>query len=252
EQRRRDRARPPDARHAGRRRERRRQDRPGRGRAGLGTLALRAERRHLEALAHRRQVVGVRAAGRPRRLGRRRAARDLRRVGGPARAPSVPVAERRVREDGPGTACRGRHHLERDARPTVAFGTFRAMRSAPPPPEPPDARRQGDGPRIAHAPRPVAETCQIVTSADEPSVTFMTPDARSTTTGDPRARRRLAGAIAAGVLASLFYFAWWLEDGRIADPLLGVAFVLAAVYVGTQIYCAWFVYLHIARPTPVP
>jgi cellulose synthase/poly-beta-1,6-N-acetylglucosamine synthase-like glycosyltransferase len=80
----------------------------------------------------------------------------------------------------------------------------------------------------------------------------MTPDARATTTGDPRARRRLAGAIAAGVLASLFYFAWWLEDGRIADPLLGVAFVLAAVYVGTQIYCAWFVYLHIARPTPVP
>jgi cellulose synthase (UDP-forming) len=58
--------------------------------------------------------------------------------------------------------------------------------------------------------------------------------------------------IGLGVLASAYYFAWWFRDGRLSDPWLAVAFVLAATYVVCQLYCAWFVYLHIERPTPRP
>ena len=46
-------------------------------------------------------------------------ARDLRRLRGSARAASVPLAERRVREDGGGAARRRRHHLEHHARQDV-------------------------------------------------------------------------------------------------------------------------------------
>lgn len=58
--------------------------------------------------------------------------------------------------------------------------------------------------------------------------------------------------IGLGILASAFYFAWWFHDGRLADPWLAVGFVLAAAYVVCQLYCAWFVYLHIERPVPRP
>lgn len=58
--------------------------------------------------------------------------------------------------------------------------------------------------------------------------------------------------IGLGVLASAFYFAWWFRDGRLGDPWLAGAFVLAATYVVCQLYCAWIVYLHIERPTPRP
>ncbi len=65
-----------------------------------------------------------------------------------------------------------------------------------------------------------------------------------------RARAILATAIGLGVAASAYYFAWWLRAGRLTDPELAVGFALTVVYVFCQLYCAWFVYLHIERPTP--
>jgi cellulose synthase (UDP-forming) len=66
-------------------------------------------------------------------------------------------------------------------------------------------------------------------------------------------RRGWLGAVTiVGVLASFFYFAWWFRDGRLADPWLALGFVLAAVYVFCQIYCAWFVYLHVHVPETRP
>ncbi len=59
-------------------------------------------------------------------------------------------------------------------------------------------------------------------------------------------------AVALGVAASLFYFDWWLAAGRLGDPWLVAALAGAAIYVFCQLYCAWFVYLHIARPEPRP
>ncbi len=65
-------------------------------------------------------------------------------------------------------------------------------------------------------------------------------------------RRWLQPVAVAGVLASLFYFSWWFQNGRLADPWLALGFVLAAGYVFAQIYCAWFVYLHVHVPEKRP
>ena len=114
----------------------------------------------LEAHAHRRQVVGLRATRRPRRPRRRRRARDLRRLGGSARAPPVPLAERRVREDGrwrrsppatsPGTSptARSRPRAGRRSRVGVLILASVALWIAAPrgPARPPLRRR-----RLLHA-----------------------------------------------------------------------------------------------------
>lgn len=65
-------------------------------------------------------------------------------------------------------------------------------------------------------------------------------------------RRRLGAVIALGVLTSFFYFAWWFRHDRLADPWLALGFVLAGIYVVCQIYCAWFVYLHVHVPETRP
>lgn len=62
----------------------------------------------------------------------------------------------------------------------------------------------------------------------------------------------LALGVGAGVLASLFYLSWWFHAGRLTNPWLAAGFVCAAGYVFCQLYCAWFVYLHIAWPTARP
>src|SRR5690349_2949828 len=67
-----------------------------------------------------------------------------------------------------------------------------------------------------------------------------------------RERRILTAGIGLGVLASAFYFAWWLPPGRLADPWLATAFVRAALYVVCHLYCARFVYLNVHHPTARP
>jgi len=75
--------------------------------------------------------------------------------------------------------------------------------------------------------------------------------ARARPEASARRRRLMAAAVAAGAVASVFYFSWWLEDGRLADPGLVVALGAALVYIFVQIYCAWFVYLHIDEPVAI-
>ena len=61
-------------------------------------------------------------------------------------------------------------------------------------------------------------------------------------------RTFLQCATAVGVIASALYFGWWFEAGRLTHPALIGAFVLAAVYVTLQMYCAWYVYGAIVAP----
>jgi cellulose synthase (UDP-forming) len=84
---------------------------------------------------------------------------------------------------------------------------------------------------------------QTVSAGSDACATSYQRDAR---------RPLIAAAIACGVVATLWYFGWWLEDGRLTDPVLAVCFALAALYVFCQLYCAWFVYLHIEWPTAPP
>jgi glycosyl transferase family 2 len=91
----------------------------------------------------------------------------------------------------------------------------------------------------------MTETCQIVTVG---ATARAMPSVRDTRV----ARATMATVIVLGVAASLFYFSWWLHDDRLGDPWLAAGLVLAVLYVFCQLYCAWFVYLHIEWPTPPP
>jgi cellulose synthase (UDP-forming) len=91
----------------------------------------------------------------------------------------------------------------------------------------------------------MVETCELATHDTEHCAIPALSDTE-------RKRRILAAGIAGGVLASLYYFSWWLAEGRLADPWLLAGFGVAALYVFCQLYCAWFVYLHIAWPAPRP
>lgn len=71
-----------------------------------------------------------------------------------------------------------------------------------------------------------------------------------------RTRRAiLRCAIAVGATTSAVYFGWWFEAGRLTQPVLVVAFLLASVYAAVQVYFAWYVYgaivaAEIPRPPP--
>jgi len=66
--------------------------------------------------------------------------------------------------------------------------------------------------------------------------------------------RRLTMRLAAvvGVLLSAVYFAWWLHADRLSNPMLALAFVLAAAYATAQVYFAWYVYAAIEAPSSTP
>ncbi len=100
----------------------------------------------------------------------------------------------------------------------------------------------------------MAETCHLATTGPDDCATTPPADTIGYVAPAIQAQRRriLAAGVAAGVLASLYYFSWWLDDGRLTDPWLAVGFVCALLYVTCQLYCAWFVYLHIAWPAPEP
>jgi cellulose synthase (UDP-forming) len=50
-----------------------------------------------------------------------------------------------------------------------------------------------------------------------------------------------------GVLATVYYFSWWGEGGRIASPLLAVLLVAAALYHWGQLLSSWVIYLAARR-----
>ena len=54
-----------------------------------------------------------------------------------------------------------------------------------------------------------------------------------------------------GVLATLYFFAWWFELNRLYHPLLLTLFILASVYSFAQLFFIWYIYLMIKRPDKV-
>jgi len=57
-------------------------------------------------------------------------------------------------------------------------------------------------------------------------------------------------AVAAGLVAvaSIIYFSWWLDAGRVTNPWLLICLALAFFYVSAQVYGACYVYLKMAVP----
>jgi cellulose synthase (UDP-forming) len=58
----------------------------------------------------------------------------------------------------------------------------------------------------------------------------------------PGRRALLRGTIIAGFIASLYFFSWWTEDRRYAEPLQLLLLAVALFYVLVQIYAVWFLY----------
>lgn len=54
--------------------------------------------------------------------------------------------------------------------------------------------------------------------------------------------------IVLGLLGSWYYFLWWFEDWKIADPLFAVTFVLALCYAVPQVFFFWYIILHMKYP----
>jgi cellulose synthase (UDP-forming) len=59
-------------------------------------------------------------------------------------------------------------------------------------------------------------------------------------------------AIGAGLVATVYYFAWWGEGGRIESPLLALALLAAGAYHWAQILGCWTLYLAARRKAPPP
>ncbi len=57
--------------------------------------------------------------------------------------------------------------------------------------------------------------------------------------------------VGVGIASLVFYFSWWLGQGRITSPVLAVGLALAALYHCFQMLGAWFFYL-MARRRPEP
>jgi cellulose synthase (UDP-forming) len=61
--------------------------------------------------------------------------------------------------------------------------------------------------------------------------------------GVPAGAWALRGLVALGLAATVYYFSWWGEAGRITSPLLALALVGAGAYHWTQLLGSWFIYL---------
>ena len=81
----------------------------------------------------------------------------------------------------------------------------------------------------------------------------MLPELRDGLPFAPAMRRAILRAwMALGALASVAYFGWWFQHGRLGHPALAVAFVVAAFYAAVQVFLAWYVYDGIAIPALPP
>ncbi|MDC0251574.1 cellulose synthase catalytic subunit [bacterium] len=54
----------------------------------------------------------------------------------------------------------------------------------------------------------------------------------------------------AGLAASAYFFDWWLEPGRLSNPLMVFFLLLAMVYCVFRTYCAWYIFSHCSRDEP--
>ena len=83
---------------------------------------------------------------------------------------------------------------------------------------------------------------------------LMMPERRAASLSALARRTIMQCAIVFGTMASVVYFAWWFEQGRLTHPLFAVAFASAVVYTTVQVYFAWYVYgaIEAAALPPAP
>jgi len=74
----------------------------------------------------------------------------------------------------------------------------------------------------------------------------------SSTKGFDRAPWTLRLMVVAGLVASVYYFSWWSDGGRVLSPMLALALVIAAVYHWTQLFSSWLIYLSARAPRELP
>jgi len=55
-----------------------------------------------------------------------------------------------------------------------------------------------------------------------------------------------------GLIASVYYFSWWGQGGRILSPLLALCLMIAAFYHWTQLFSSWLIYVSARRRKPAP
>lgn len=61
--------------------------------------------------------------------------------------------------------------------------------------------------------------------------------------------------IAVGVASTAYYFGWWFHNDRLASPALVLLLICMAVYLATQAFSVWYIYLHAGKkalPSPPP
>ena len=57
----------------------------------------------------------------------------------------------------------------------------------------------------------------------------------------------LRGAVALGLLTTVYFFSWWGDGGRVTSPLLALLLVCAALYHWSQLLSSWVIYLAAGR-----
>jgi len=60
----------------------------------------------------------------------------------------------------------------------------------------------------------------------------------------------LRGLTVAGLAATVYYFSWWAQGGRILSPWLAIVLAAAALYHWTQLFSSWVIYNSIGRRIP--
>jgi len=61
-------------------------------------------------------------------------------------------------------------------------------------------------------------------------------------------RPLLVSLIILGVIATAYYFSWWFEADRYADPKLLLFLIGMLLYVTPQVFFVWYIYLHARKP----
>ena len=61
-------------------------------------------------------------------------------------------------------------------------------------------------------------------------------------------RTVLVSLIVIGIITSAYYFSWWFKWGRHTDPLHFLFLIGMLIYVTTQVFFVWYIYLHARKP----
>lgn len=63
-----------------------------------------------------------------------------------------------------------------------------------------------------------------------------------------KTKKYLSLLIALGVISVIYFFTWWLEEGRIHNPWFAALFASAAIFVIVQVFSYWFIIMNAKYP----